>query len=641
MKIKRLTLKNFKGIGNLSIYLDGKNAKIFGNNATGKTTVLDSVLWLLFDKDSSGVKDFEIKTLDTDGKAIPMIDHTVEAEVIVHGSTQTLRKTFKEKYTKKRGSTTADFTGHETEYQINGVPKSKGEYQVFIESFAPEKLFRLLTSPTFFSTGMKWQERRQIILEICMNVSDEDVIAANPALAPLAELLKIHSIDDAKKVEAAARKKINDELQSIPARVDEAQKAIPDISGNPEQLMIKARKAAGELEQLRAEKAQIVNGGAVVQMRKKMAEIDTAIIELKNKHTAAAGEAGKEDREKLRIIEGKMHSLAGLIDRLNRLIVSENDNLERLIADNKTIVAAWKSENAKLFVRGGACQTCGQDYPETLLDVQEADFNRAKSQEIERISKDGSRNAFEVNKSRALIEGHHQTIAEAEQEKSSLEAQARALQATIASKEQAPDITESPEHKELEAQRATIKESLIVAENATVADTTTIDAKIASKSEELNGINASITALETASVQEKRIEELKAREKELAKQYEQSERTLFLIETLIRDKVSMLESSINSKFSPVSFKLFDEQINGGLSETCVCTMGGVPYSDLNTAAKIQAGLTIINTLSSHYEFFPVCFIDGRESITSIPEMECQVVSLIVSESDKELRVELQ
>ena len=121
--------------------------------------------------------------------------------------------------------------------------------------------------------------------------------------------------------------------------------------------------------------------------------------------------------------------------------------------------------------------------------------------------------------------------------------------------------------------------------------------------------------------------------------FEASEQTLYLIEQFQRARTGALEESINSQFSLVRWKMFDNQINGGLTETCVCTVNGVPYSDLNNAARVQAGLDIIATMAEHFAFHPVVWVDNRESIVRLPEMQQQVISLVVSEADKELRVE--
>ena len=139
---------------------------------------------------------------------------------------------------------------------------------------------------------------------------------------------------------------------------------------------------------------------------------------------------------------------------------------------------------------------------------------------------------------------------------------------------------------------------------------------------------------------QKRIRELKEQERKLAAEYENLESELYLTEQFIRSKVKLLEDKINSRFQHARFKLFDVQVNGAVVETCETLYKGVPYPDLNGAAKINIGLDIINTLSEFYGFSAPIFIDNREAVTRLIDTKAQVISLIVSEKDKKLRVEI-
>jgi len=121
-------LTNFKGIKVLTLDLDGKDASIYGDNATGKTTVYDAFLWLLFDKDSQNKSNFAIKTLDESGEPLHGLDHEVEAVLDIGGESLTLKKSYKEKWVKRRGSATEEFSGHTTDYFLDGVPCKKSEY---------------------------------------------------------------------------------------------------------------------------------------------------------------------------------------------------------------------------------------------------------------------------------------------------------------------------------------------------------------------------------------------------------------------------------------------------------------------------------------------------------------------------------
>ena len=95
---------------------------------------------------------------------------------------------------------------------------------------------------------------------------------------------------------------------------------------------------------------------------------------------------------------------------------------------------------------------------------------------------------------------------------------------------------------------------------------------------------------------------------------------------------------MNDLFRIVSFRLFREQANGGLEERCDPVVGGVPYMGLNNGMKINAGIDIINALSRHYGVTVPLFIDNAEAVTRLEDCGGQVIRLVVSEEDKELRM---
>ncbi|HHW94431.1 MAG TPA: AAA family ATPase, partial [Mogibacterium sp.] len=210
MKIKSLILRNFKGIRNFELNTDGKDVSIMGDNASGKTSLFDSFTWLLFGKDSLNRADFEIKTLKPDGKPEHGLEHSVEAILqLEDGSQIALKKVFREKWTKKKGSATATFTGHTTDYFIDGVPVQKKEYDARIAEIADENIFRLLTDPRYFNEIMHWTDRRKLLLEVCGDVSDQEVVSSNNGLSRLAEILGKRTIEQHRKVILARRAEIN------------------------------------------------------------------------------------------------------------------------------------------------------------------------------------------------------------------------------------------------------------------------------------------------------------------------------------------------------------------------------------------------------------------------------------------------
>ena len=169
IRIRGLTLDNFKCHKHLELLFDGKDASIYGDNAAGKTSVYDGLMWLLFGKDSNGngEKNMEIKPLDSTGA---VIDHeavtAVEAELLVDGEPMVLRRTFREVWATRRGSSEAVFDGNTSEYYINGVPQKKNGFDERIRELVSEETFRLLTSVSYFARDLSWQKRREVLFDM-------------------------------------------------------------------------------------------------------------------------------------------------------------------------------------------------------------------------------------------------------------------------------------------------------------------------------------------------------------------------------------------------------------------------------------------------------------------------------------------
>lgn len=79
-----------------------------------------------------------------------------------------------------------------------------------------------------------------------------------------------------------------------------------------------------------------------------------------------------------------------------------------------------------------------------------------------------------------------------------------------------------------------------------------------------------------------RIKELETKQEQLAQEYNELEHATFLTEEFTKQKVNLMEGSINDKFEITKFKLFDVQINQGVQDVCIATHNGVPFdSGLN------------------------------------------------------------
>lgn len=658
MRLLSLTLSNFKGIKDFTLEADGKPVNVFGANATGKTTLSDALHWLLFDKDSAGRKDFEIKTLDATGEALHNLEHAVEAVLDVDGGTAvTLRKVYREQWTKKRGSAKASFTGHTTDYFVDGVPVPLKDYKARIAEIADEETFRLLTNPGHFH-AMHWQDRRRILLEVCGDISDADVIASNKKLKRLPEILGTRSLDDQRKVLAARRREINDEIERIPVRIAEVERGLPEAPAK-----VTGPTAAdldAKIAKTREDIACIDAGGEAAEQTKRKREIEAELLALDNEAQAAVN-AGRADadaglsamRAKVSAARDRLAELEAERERKQRAVAENTDTVTLKQARMKALRDAWTERNAQGFSyehKDETCPTCGQQLPleqlEAAVKKAEADFNRDKAEKLEATGAEGKSLKTQTDdlagKSEALRH-EIETLTE------SITAQGEVVADLIEEVDHVGgDVLPSFEQKEsTNAGRTAKLEELTQVEILIESLKADAAPKRAELTAEIERLQIERRALDDAArdimVIDKgraRIDELAAEEKNLATEFERLEADLFLTEEFVRAKVALLEDRINGRFELARFRLFETQINGGLAECCETLVGGVPYSSgLNNAARIAVGLDVIKTLSAHYGVTAPVFLDNAEAITDIPAIDAQLIALYVSENDPSLRVE--
>ncbi len=648
MRLNRISLRNFKGVQSFDLEPGGANVDIYGSNAAGKTTLADGFMWLLFGKDSHNQANFEIKTLGPDGEAKHGLEHSVEADLDLDGEVTTLRKVYKEKWTKPRGAAKEVFTGHTTEHFIDDVPVQKKEYDERIAEIADEGTFRLLTDPTYFNQVLHWKDRRQILLEVCGDVGDEDVIAKHDELSDLPGILGKHSIDEYRKVAAGRRKKANEELERIPVRIDEVERGKPAPidgadRGESEARVKDLRATYTDLAERRVE-ASAATGVAEKQAKLREVEEERRQVErrVKAKGEEAADRAQREARDSESALANKEAEAKG-IER-DRLAAAAQ--IGRVEARIETLRADWNRVNARTLDHHEpeSCPACGQSLPADQVEAAHAkafqEFNGKKASELQAIQEEGKQLRANVEKLEADEARLSEQLEVAEDEEEKLIEKAHALRARADELQSAiPDPSMDPEHQKLAAQAEQLQAEIVELKAGTRDATTELDAKIEAIDAEITQAQAQLAAIEQVQKADARITELSDEERRLAEEIETLERHLYLLDEFTRAKVRMLEAKINVHFEQARFRLFDEQVNGGLTETCQTLVNGVPYDSLNGGARVNAGLDIIATLQDHYDFTPPVFVDNAESVVDLLATKGQMIRLVVSATDPTLRVE--
>lgn len=664
IKLLSMHIQNFKGCKDRTIEF-GQTTRITGDNGVGKSTVFDAYLWLLFDKNSKGVTNFAVRPLTESGETINNIEISVEATISVDNDEYKLRKTQKQKWVKKRGTDTREFQGNVNEFDINGYPKSQKEFKEFISGIVNEEVFPLISNPAAF-TSLPWKEQRDILMQFVGDVSDVGIAETfGEKYLKLIPELKIANTDDILKKYTKAKNTLNKDMVEIPARIDEASKqlVIADVGA------LEVEKAAKEVALQKVEDELSGGNGKLEEINSKRQEIMNLkfrISEIQNEDNQNLFDKSKALRDDLVTKEDTLRSIKREIADTNSEIHSVHSKYEWSVKEVKRLQEEWKAEKAKTFPEmvpmepipdsASVCPTCGQNLPEDVIqknienyekkkqayeDKYANDliqFKERKKNKISEIETAGTEAASDRDKCKSREEELRKSMVELDSKLAEAQKAYDSVQEELNRYPKTADISEKAEYLAT-VEKISVLEKEIESMSSDTSGRTELEAKKAVLKDEIAEIAGKILAADNTKAKE-RIAELEKEQKEVGQKIAEQEQMIDLVEDFIRTKMNMISEKINGMFSIVSFKLFDNQINGGLKETCTCTVKGVGHSDVNDGHEIVAGLDIINTFSEKFGVRCPIFIDraGELNEIYIPEMDNQLI-LLKRVDNQEFKIE--
>ena len=663
IRLKEIRLENFKGIKELDVkFFD--QTEIMGQNAAGKTTVFDAFTWPLFGKNSAGAEKFDLRPLDAKGKQIDNVEIKATALMEVDGKEVEFSKIQKQNWVKKRGTDMATLQGNINSFEIDGYPKSEADFKAYIESLAPEEIFKIITNPTCFMS-LEWKKRRAILMRLASGVTDLEIASGNEKFAELLpELEKAPSTDDIRKKYTKALAEWKKQQEMIPARIDEASRQLVDVDVAELELyrnqlkdeISEAEKSMDDLDHLYKEYQH--KADEVYELRKSVIDYQT--------------KASQENVEKRRAIQKKIDDcdhIIGQAEGCAELAKMDVDRLENMIMraeeERTRLLSAYdEAKNRKypayeplipLDESSLICPTCGQELPdevraqkmaeyadqcaahEKIYEGAKAAFEADRQKCMNDIVSRGQKRRADIDAWKAGAEQKIKEIAEHEKNSAAARAEKEDLLKILSDIPAEADLSEDQVFAEMQLSLSKMEEDMKSVDSGADARN---QARIhlSGMRETLAGVEQKIASADNSSV-EARIEELKAEQRAVSQKVADQENMIDLLEEFIRYKMKMISEEINKAFDIVSWKMWEMQINGGMKECCECMVNGVPYSTLNNGHRILAGLDIIQAISKLCDVSAPIFIDNAESINkeNIPVMDAQIILLTVSD-DKQLKV---
>ena len=627
MKLLKFSVTNFRGIQSLVIELNGKNVSIYGANGTGKTSTFDSFLWLLFGKDSSDRRDYDLIS-HIPGKTTPDVgsgkEPTVTATLEHNGKTITFKKSYLENFPTK-GEFKGQYTGSTVHYFVDDLEVKAGEYTQAVSELVDESVFKLITNPVYFLQVMTWQERRAALKGLVSGVDakldDELKLLMGDRPFDKFHLLSKQNVKSTQK-----------ELDGMVASIKEASRGIPDLLPN-----------LADMEQLNKEKAdletQLLNlkaNDSTAARRRKLSELETNRMNAEAKYGIAQNVENDKIRAVVNQLEKELLTAKATLNQKVSSIGRLKSEIEVVKASKAAKLARYYELNKAQWEGSDHCAACGQSLPAEQVETVKAAFNTKRASDLEAVIAEGKT-------LKASLDGKEELLVLTQAEFDKVEPEVASLEKKIAGEKAAittPNFKMTDEYKKLTAEIAELEgqDQMTLTQEGLKAEVA-LELKLEEVKKKISEDVWARSVVKRAEEQLARVEELKAKETELNATLSQHEKSVSLCEQHVKKQAAVLEEAVNYRFKMAKFKLFTMQKNGEEAETCeVIYPNG--STNLSTGERLTTGIDIINAFSEYYNVNAPIFIDNAESISLPYETNSQVIRLVVSPSDKNLRWEI-
>ena len=500
---------------------------------------------------------------------------------------------------------------------VDDVPYSVSAFKEKLNSLCDFDDWFMLSNINLFWT-YKVDVRRKILMSLAGEINEEDLMVQYPAVYKGVKTEK-KDIAEMLTQQKATRKKANDELQAIPAKVQA-------------QDMLKSDEDFAQLEKEKSEidkqissidaslQGVIVNADEQAEYQKRLAEeerlYEKTRKEWADKHFDCVNDAFK----KVNTAADEMHEAI----RIQKMNIGNNVRnrckLAELTKEFNELMQRWNNVNEKEFnfAQTDVCPVCGRPYTEEMKNKEYenavAEFNAHKSEELAKIQKAAS----EKNSQIAIIKGNINTFEQITAAKDSENVRVKTdthnvLNVELA-KVKAETWKQSEEKQKADASLQAVKST----EPATEVDASVKKNK--QKKQELTSKRDNLIKRISGRDMNERIEQekekLDARSRELAQIVADCNEVIRQIKEYKKAKIAIVENNVNSFFSLIRWKFYEQNITND-DEKEVCTAidsNGVDYNNTNDGTVINMGIDIINGISKAKNVYVPLFVDRKESV---------------------------
>lgn len=622
IELKTITLQNFKRGRNVVINFT-HNVVISGGNETGKSTIYDAYLWCLFGVTNR--HDTTVQTLDSNNNVIHKLETSVSL-VINYNDERDIKieRRLSERY-KAENTIEEKFLGTTQTRLIDDVPYSVSAFRNKLNSLCNFDDWFLLSNINIF-WSYKVDERRRILMSLAGEINESELMQNYPAVHR-GVIIEKKELSEMLKQQNTTRNKANDELQTIPAKVQaqDALKVIDDFDVVEED----KKKIDLQLADIDAALQGVVTNTAEQQ------EYDNKLATENNKynnvreqwqtnHFQMVDEAFKN----VTAASESLHEATRLQKEHSDTYVENKTKISELTNEFNKLMQQWKDVNEKEFnfAKTDVCPVCGRPYTDEMKEQEYEnavnEFNTHKSNKLTEIQNKATEIHNQITVLKGLVNTYLQVTSVSDN--NNIKTKQETYNNLVKKRSELQSLTWEQSNEKANADASL--QAIVATKPLLVVDTTHEENKL--KKKELTKKRDDLIKRLSGRDNNKRIEEEKVkldkRSRELAQIVADCNEVIRQIKEYKKNKIAVVENKVNSFFSLIRWKFYEQNItNDDEKEICkAIDRNGVDYNSTNDGTVINMGIDIINGISKAKDIYVPLFVDRKESVeNALPSIQ--------------------
>lgn len=673
IKLKSLTLENYKKFIGQETFRFYDRTMISGKNKEGKSTLENAYMEILTGKEVDGTHPDGIRPHGEDGKDLNRADVIREVVLDIDGKETTIRKITKQKWRKPHGQTEEVLDGNTVSYEIDGFPYAPKKFEEYMKELADPEILLMCSNPNpFLSTLKKSTADARKVLEKLSGFSLEEFLAKNPQYAEVQDLTKGHSVEDTMK---KLRKQLTDQKKKLDQKSTELKYEQTRDSGDQIETA-DLELAKGEWQEKIAEVDR--KEQALDEAVKAYDSANSEILSLKSKLNEIANNAGAGLREQRANLDQKISDL-NIQNRgyANNMKLAELDlqhshmGIERHKAELKKARKDYSAASQKTFDETKLreikaeqfnedsliCPECGQIRPEMqrinlretfeqskarrIAEQEKARevFNAELSKMLDSITEIGNKAADDLKVAQEAKKEAEKKIAEVRKQILETSAEIEKLCGELEKIPKEVDLSGNVEYQELSEQIKKKEFALPAMDNGSMKRME-LRQQRNQYMDEISKLDAQIQKSNAdAEQKERKLAELKEEFNKQKQTVADIERQMDVISQFSIEKNAALAEKINPFMDGFQFNFLTYTLEKNPVECCRIVKNGTEYGDLNYSDKLLVETSMIRGFQKMNNLDLPIWIDNSESINDerIPELDTQMIVLKVT--DGKLQVE--